>query len=51
MRFRHMREIETFSYCSERCRLVDLGRWLNEEYRIPSETSFEVSEEEEENNS
>ena len=23
--------------CSERCQLVDLGRWLNEEYRVPGE--------------
>jgi len=22
-------------FCSDRCRLVDLGRWLREEYRIP----------------
>jgi len=22
-------------FCSERCKLVDLGKWLNEEYRIP----------------
>ncbi len=22
-------------FCSERCRLVDLGKWLNEDYRIP----------------
>ena len=22
-------------FCSERCRLVDLGRWLGEAYRIP----------------
>jgi hypothetical protein len=21
--------------CSERCHLVDLGRWLGEEYRVP----------------
>ena len=26
-----------FPFCSERCNLVDLGRWLNEEYRIPAE--------------
>lgn len=27
-------------FCSERCRLIDLGRWLNEEHRIlePLET-------------
>ena len=24
-------------FCSERCRLIDLGEWLNEERRIPSE--------------
>ncbi len=22
-------------FCSERCQLADLGRWLGEEYRIP----------------
>ena len=22
-------------FCSERCRLIDLGQWLNEEHRIP----------------
>ena len=24
-------------FCSERCRLVDLSKWLNGEYRIPGE--------------
>jgi endogenous inhibitor of DNA gyrase (YacG/DUF329 family) len=24
-------------FCSERCRLIDLGRWLGEGYRVPSE--------------
>lgn len=23
-------------FCSVRCRLVDLGRWLGEEYRVPA---------------
>lgn len=22
-------------FCSERCKLADLGRWLNEDYRLP----------------
>jgi hypothetical protein len=22
-------------FCSERCRLVDLGRWLGGDYRVP----------------
>ena len=25
-------------FCSERCRLIDLGRWLNEEHALPCET-------------
>lgn len=24
-------------FCSQRCKLVDLGRWLGEEYRISEE--------------
>jgi len=24
-----------FPFCSERCHLIDLGRWLGEEYRVP----------------
>jgi endogenous inhibitor of DNA gyrase (YacG/DUF329 family) len=24
-------------FCSERCRLADLGRWLSGDYRIPGE--------------
>ena len=26
-----------FPFCGERCQLVDLGRWLGEEYRVPGE--------------
>jgi hypothetical protein len=22
-------------FCSERCRVIDLGKWADEEYRIP----------------
>ncbi|HOI17733.1 MAG TPA: DNA gyrase inhibitor YacG [Geobacteraceae bacterium] len=25
-------------FCSERCRMVDLGAWAGEEYRIPGDT-------------
>ena len=24
-------------FCSERCRLLDLGKWASEDYRIPGE--------------
>lgn len=26
-----------FPFCSDRCRLVDLGKWLGEAYRVPGE--------------
>jgi len=26
-------------FCSERCRLIDLGAWLSEEHRIPGEAA------------
>lgn len=24
-----------FPFCSDRCKLIDLGRWLGEKYQIP----------------
>ena len=27
-----------YPFCSKRCRIIDLGRWLGEEYRVPDET-------------
>jgi len=35
-------------FCSERCRLIDLGRWANEEYRIPAEPVTPAADEGEE---
>jgi endogenous inhibitor of DNA gyrase (YacG/DUF329 family) len=35
-----------FPFCSERCKLVDLGKWLGGEYRIPVATPPEGEEEE-----
>jgi endogenous inhibitor of DNA gyrase (YacG/DUF329 family) len=32
-----------FPFCSERCRLLDLGAWASEKYRI-SQPSFDESE-------
>jgi len=28
-------------FCSERCKLIDLGRWASEEYRIEGENGPE----------
>ena len=33
----------SFPFCSPRCRQVDLGRWLGEEYRVPT-TAPELEE-------
>ncbi len=24
-----------FPFCSERCQLIDLGKWIDEDYRVP----------------
>ena len=30
-----------FPFCSDRCKRVDLGKWLGEEYRIPAKAPQE----------
>jgi uncharacterized protein len=39
-----------FPFCSERCRLIDLGNWSAEKYKI-SEPVFDESEESSDENS
>jgi endogenous inhibitor of DNA gyrase (YacG/DUF329 family) len=29
-------DLPTFPFCSDRCRLVDLGRWIDGAYAIPT---------------
>lgn len=36
-------------FCSERCRQIDLGLWVSEEYRIPGEDAEKDKEGEETN--
>lgn len=33
---------ECFPFCSERCQAIDLGKWADEEYRIPGPTLEEL---------
>ena len=33
-------------FCSERCKLVDLGKWFGEEYRVPAAPPQEGDEQE-----
>ena len=34
-----------FPFCSERCRLIDLGNWSAEKYRISSPANPQMDEE------
>ena len=33
-------------FCSERCKLIDLGAWASESYRIPAQAPANESEDE-----
>jgi endogenous inhibitor of DNA gyrase (YacG/DUF329 family) len=35
--YREVDEVPYRPFCSHRCKMVDLGRWLSEEYRISEE--------------
>jgi endogenous inhibitor of DNA gyrase (YacG/DUF329 family) len=35
-------------FCSERCKLLDLGAWASEKYRVPGRKEEEEDEEEKE---
>jgi len=35
-------------FCSQRCKLIDLGKWIDEKYRLPSEELPSGDEEREE---
>lgn len=39
---------EFFPFCSERCQMMDLGKWATEEYRIAGESVAEKVQEEDE---
>lgn len=32
-------EYPDYPFCTKRCRLIDLGRWLGEDYRVPEKQS------------
>jgi endogenous inhibitor of DNA gyrase (YacG/DUF329 family) len=36
---------QAMPFCSERCRLIDLGHWLNEEQGVPIEQKDEDADE------
>jgi endogenous inhibitor of DNA gyrase (YacG/DUF329 family) len=34
----------TRPFCSERCKLIDFGRWANEEYAVPATETLPAAE-------
>jgi len=40
-------ESTALPFCRERCRLVDLGRWLGEEYGFPVEPELDFDPDDE----
>jgi endogenous inhibitor of DNA gyrase (YacG/DUF329 family) len=38
------KHLRFFPFCSERCRLVDLGAWFDADYRIPSKPDEQEDE-------
>ena len=37
---------EAMPFCSKRCQMVDLGRWLDEEHGIPYDSAMDGDEDE-----
>jgi uncharacterized protein len=42
------REAPDFPFCSERCRIIDLGNWASEKYKVPSSDRPEAASDEDE---
>jgi hypothetical protein len=36
IKYNSVSDIPTFPFCSERCKLIDLGLWLDEKHKIDS---------------
>jgi endogenous inhibitor of DNA gyrase (YacG/DUF329 family) len=35
-------------FCSERCKLIDLGAWIDEKHRVPGERIWETDDDDDE---
>jgi len=42
MSYQTTKDLPYFPFCSERCKLIDLGAWLDEKYRIEEPMSSDV---------
>ncbi len=39
-----LRDLPSFPFCSDRCKLVDLGRWIDGVYAIPGQETERLPE-------
>ena len=39
LHYNRISDLPHFPFCSDRCKLLDLGAWLDEEHRIPTDES------------
>jgi len=37
LQYRQISDLPHFPFCSERCKLLDLGGWFDEKHRIPGQ--------------
>ncbi len=42
---KHPKEATFFPFCSKRCKLIDLGAWLDSEYKLVSRLQTQDSDE------
>lgn len=40
--YQSTKDLPSFPFCSERCKLIDLGDWLDEKHRIEEPISLEA---------
>jgi len=42
MVYDELKDIPTFPFCSKKCKLIDLGHWLNEDYKMEGPAKLET---------
>jgi len=45
LEYKSIRDLPHFPFCSERCKLIDLGLWIEEKHRIEEPLTPEKEEE------
>lgn len=42
--YKCIKDIPTFPFCSKKCKLIDLGLWFNEEYKIENPSKSQIDD-------